>query len=318
MGTLSLWERYRRIRNQVTKLKAVSMNEYFSKHCNSKTFRVDPFKYWQAIKPYMTDKIKVTDQSIYLFHEDRVVNNPAEICNIFNEYFIKAASNVRNEYPIRENENIDDILSCYKDDEIINRITANSPYVDVFNFSSVTVKQVHNLLENMDKKEATGYDNIPPKILKVAADELAFPITNLINLSIEASCFPSNLKKSELSPLFKAKDSLLSENYRPIRILISISKIFEKVFNQQLNEYFTHILSVLLPAFRKKYGCQHALTKSIEDSKSALDKHMHVGLLLLDLSKAFDSLIACLTGFFYANYMLMVFHVMPVPFYILI
>ena len=34
-----LWERYRRIRNQVTKLKAVSMNEYFSKHCNSKTFR---------------------------------------------------------------------------------------------------------------------------------------------------------------------------------------------------------------------------------------------------------------------------------------
>ena len=255
-----LLERYRRIRNQVTKLKAVSMNEYFSKHCNSKTFRKDPSKYRQAIKPYMTDKIKATDQSISLFHENRVVNNPAEVCNIFNEYFIKAASNVGNGDPIRKNETIDDILSCYKDDDIINRITANSPYVDVFNFSSVTVKEVHNLLENMDKKKATGYDNIPPKILKVAADELAFSITNLINLSTEASCLPSNLKKSELPPLFKANDSLLSENYRPLSILPSISKVFENVFTQQLYEYFTHILSDLLSAFRKKYGCQHVLT----------------------------------------------------------
>ena len=134
------------------------------------------------------------------------------------------ASNVGNEDPIRENENIVDILSYYKDDDIINRITANSPFLNVFNFSSVTVKDVHDLLENMDQKKATGYDNIPPKILKVATDELAFPITNLINLSIEACCFPSDLKKSELSPLFKAKDSLLSENLRPLSILPSISK----------------------------------------------------------------------------------------------
>ena len=79
-------------------------------------------------------------------------------------------------------------------------------------------------------------------------------ITNLINLSIEASCFPSNLKKSELSPLFQAKDSLLSENYRLLSILPSISKVFEKVLSQQLYEYLTHILSDLLSAFRKKYG----------------------------------------------------------------
>ena len=139
-------------------------------------------------------------------------------------------------------------------------------------------------------KRLLGMIIFHPKILQVAADELVFPITNLINLSIEASCFPSNLKKSELSPLFKAKDSLLSENYRPLSILPSISKVFEKVFNQPLYEYFTLILSDLLSAFRKKYECQHVLTKLIEDNKSALDKHMHVGLLLLDLSKAFDCL----------------------------
>ena len=49
-------------------------------------------------------------------------------------------------------------------------------------------------------------------------------------------------------------------------------------------------MSGLLSAFRKKYGCHHVLTRLVEDCKQALDKHMHVGLLLLDLSKAFDCL----------------------------
>ena len=47
-------------------------------------------------------------------------------------------------------------------------------------------------------------------------------------------------------------------------------------------------MSGLLSVFRKKYGCHHVLTRLIEDCKHALDKHMHVGLLLLDLSKTFD------------------------------
>ena len=52
----------------------------------------------------------------------------------------------------------------------------------------------------------------------------------------------------------------------------------------------TVISSDLLSAFRERYGCQHVLTKLIKDSKRALDNHMHVGLLLLDLRKAFDCL----------------------------
>ena len=93
----------------------------------------------------------------------------------------------------------------------------------------------------------------------------------------------------------KAKDSLLSEIYRPLSILPAISKEFEKGSKQRLTDYFAHILSDLLSAFRKKYGCPHVLTRLIYDSKRAPDNHMHVGLLLLDLSKAFDylSLLLC-------------------------
>ena len=56
------------------------LNDFF-KLCKSETLRRDPSKYWQASKPYMTDKIKATDQSWSLFHDNRIVNNPEEVCN---------------------------------------------------------------------------------------------------------------------------------------------------------------------------------------------------------------------------------------------
>ena len=288
--TKYLWDRYRKIRNQVTKLKATSMNSYFSEKCNLETFHKNPSKYWQTTKPFMTDKSKTVDQNISLFHENKVVNEPAKVCNIFNDYFKEAASHIGKEDPIQDDETIDDILCSYKDHTSIKRIISNVPHVSMFNFSVVSVKEVQKLLKDVDSKKATGYDNIPPQILKIAADELAPPLANLINLSVTKSNFPMDLKKSELSPLYKCKDSLMSENYRPLSVLTSLSKIFEKVFNQQLYDYFTDVMSDLLSAYRKKYRCHHVLTKLIEDSKQALDKHMNVGLLLLDLSKAFDCL----------------------------
>ena len=54
--------------------------------------------------------------------------------------------------------------------------------------------------------------------------------------------------------------------------------------------YFEDILSTLLSAIRKRYGCPHVLTKWMENIKQALDEDENVGLNLLDLSKAFDCL----------------------------
>ena len=66
--------------------------------------------------------------------------------------------------------------------------------------------------------------------------------------------------------------------------------IFEKVYNEQLNDHFKNVLSVLLSAFRKHYGCEHVLTKLVEDCKHTLDENQNACLILLDLSKAFDCL----------------------------
>ena len=156
----------------------------------------------------MSDKYKTSDQDISLFHENKLINDPVKVCKIFNEYFIKAASNIGNEEPIGDDENIDDILCTCKDCEVIQHITFNVPHDGIFNFSAMAVKEVNDLLNKTDPTKATGYDDIPPKLLKLGATELASTITNLINQLIEKSHFLTALKKSELSPLFKNKANL--------------------------------------------------------------------------------------------------------------
>ena len=144
------------------------------------------------------------------------------------------------------------------------------------------------MLKNLNPKKATGYDNIPPKLLRLASMEFSRPIATLVNSSIKRSHFPESLKQAEVTPLHKSKDSLERGNYRPLSILSSISKIYDRTYYNQLYSFFHELFDNMLSAYRPKYGCQHVLIKLIEDWKQALENEENVGAIFMDLSKAFD------------------------------
>ena len=91
-------------------------------------------------------------------------------------------------------------------------------------------------------------------------------------------------------PAFKKEDRLLTKNYRPISVLDVFSKIFERFLSDQMVPYLNSILSVFISAYRKNYSCQHVLLHMIEMWCRCLDENKVVGAILMDLSKAFDSL----------------------------
>ncbi len=95
---------------------------------------------------------------------------------------------------------------------------------------------------------------------------------------------------AEVSPIFKKDDRMNKEKYRPISILPASSKPFECIIFDQLTNYFNDILSTFLAAYRKGYSTHHVLIKAIEDVKCSLDNGEHVGWVLMDLSKVFDTL----------------------------
>ena len=160
----------------------------------------------------------------------------------------------------------------------------------MFQLQKITIEYVNSLLSRLNVKKSTGCDKITPKLLKLSTQEISLPLTNLINMSIQTNIFPDQLKKAELSPLFKKDDSMNKNNFRPVSILSCISKIFERTYSDQMVCFFEAILSLSLSAFRKMFSCETVLIRLIEDWKALLDHHSVIGAMLLDLSKAFDCL----------------------------
>ena len=146
------------------------------------------------------------------------------------------------------------------------------------------------VLKRINSRKATGYDNLPGKIILIGSSELSYPLTHLINRSISLKYFPCTMKYAEISPLFKKDDNLSRDNYRPVNVLTVISKIYETLMNNQFTEYFVTNLNTLLCAFRKRYSCQSLLVKMVDEWKVALDKGCITGAVFMDLSKAFDCL----------------------------
>ena len=78
-------------------------------------------------------------------------------------------------------------------------------------------------LKSIDiRKKATGCDNIPGKILRLAHNELSIPLTSLINNCMKTNVFPDIMKLADVSPNYKKSDNLVKGNYRPVNDVMQI------------------------------------------------------------------------------------------------
>ena len=71
--------------------------------------------------------------------------------------------------------------------------------------------------------------------------------------------FPENFKLADVSPIFKKKDKTFVENYRPVSVLPTVSKIFERIMQKQISDYIGKFLSPFLCGYRKGFSTQYAL-----------------------------------------------------------
>ena len=86
------------------------------------------------------------------------------------------------------------------------------------------------------------------------------------------------------------KDDMDKSCYRPVSVLVIFDTVFEKCLYQQLYQWFEKLLVPNQSAFRKHHSCDMSLLNLIENWKCNLDAKQYVGVVALDLSKAFDSL----------------------------
>lgn len=154
-----------------------------------------------------------------------------------------------------------------------------------FNFCRITHNDVVEGISYL-KSNSVGSDGIDPKFFKMIHTYLLPYIVHAFNSIITQSYFPKIWKHAKIIPIPKS-----GKDYRPIAILPYFSKIFERIINMQIRTYLTHnsLLSNLQSGFRSNHSCITALQKISEDLRANIDSKQISLLILLDHTKAFDS-----------------------------
>ena len=158
-------------------------------------------------------------------------------------------------------------------------------------FLEVNIDKIKSELGNLNNKKAGTFMNIPTKQLKQTSDIICEPLMIIWNEEIvQNKMFPSKLKLAEINPIFKNLENNVVGNYRPVSVLPVVSKFFERIMQRQINSFVEKHLSPFLCGYRKGYSSQYALLAMIERWKLSVDNNGLAGGVLMDLSKAFDTI----------------------------
>lgn len=158
-------------------------------------------------------------------------------------------------------------------------------------FESITANEVEILLHSI-KSKAVGADAISLKMLTIIFPLISDHITFIINKCLQTSEFPKFWKESYIVPLPKCEEPKTFNDYRPISILPTISKILEKSVHKQLSSFISSngILPATQSGFRPSHSTTSALLHITDEILKASDHNMITCLILLDFSSAFDTI----------------------------
>ena len=287
------WANYKKQRNFSVNLLRKTKTEYFQK-LNVKDLS-DNRKFWKTIKPFFSNK-GLNSNKLMLKENNRLITDEKELATVMNTLIVNITESLDlkkdddSSLDLINSENINDILEKHKHHPSVQEISQTFMTNEKFSFKFVTEDLVREEIMNLDGSKATPIGDISVDILKLTVDIYLPFITNSINLSIEKGCFPEELKLAEVNPIFKKKDDLDKENYRPVNVLPQVSKVFERIMYHQINDYMKDKLSKQLTGFRKNHSTQHCLSCMLEIWKKVLDKGEYICAIFMDLSKAFDTL----------------------------
>lgn len=222
---------------------------------------------------------KKTMSNIEIKFNDDVISDPDSVSNSFNTFFKNAPY-----------ETVKKILP--NGTQTISSETTKNKLTNCSNFLFPYLEnELYSLLyANMKNKCSSGIDGIPTFLLKKVLINIIKPMTHLVNLSFCIGQFPSDLKTGKVVPIYKKNDRTNMNNYRPITVSMSFSKIFEYAFLHRLTAFLekNKIITPNQYGFRSGRSTTMAVTCFYESIINSLELGECPVGIFCDLSRAFD------------------------------
>ena len=225
-------------------------------------------KWWNLLKSVYSNNISYNGIPP-MKDNDRLVSSDYEKAQLFNKHFLSTS---------KLNDN--------------NCTLPNDPFIheSILNNIIITEQDVNDQLKTLDTNKAFGPDQISPKLLKEAANQLSPVLCTLFNRSLQTSTFPNIWKKANVLPLHKKDGKDDVSNYRPISLLSTVGKVFERVVFKYIFNYLyeNNMLSQMQSGFLPGRSTVTQLLEMYDHFCKCLDSKKEQRIVFLDISKAFD------------------------------
>ena len=260
------------IRKSIVEAKKAYYHKTFKKYSN------DLRKTWQTINETLNRQNKKNKypEEFNLTNGDTISDHKI-IADTFNSFFT----------------NIGETLNVHSNTttNMFDQYLSNKPNCNL-KFKTMTAADICQIINSLKPKPSSGNDNLSNRIIKFIKDVIIEPLTIIINQMLNTGIFPEKLKISKVVPLYKKDNKKTFSNYRPISLLPSISKIFERAIFLQLSDYFesNSLIERNQYGFRKQHSNELASLHIVDYINYQMDKMNTPINIYLDLSKAFDTL----------------------------
>ena len=232
----------------------------------------DMRKNWIMLNKLMgKSKKKISDN--FIIGDDHCTD-AATISEAFNEYFIDHPQNIQN--------TIGNSAGNY-----YNLIDDN---LDSMFLRECEVVEVSKEISKLKKRGKV--DDISGKFLKLSNEKVSPIICDLFNNCIRQGIFPECFKIASITPIFKKGNASLIKNHRPISVLKTLSKLFESIIFQRLQDFFTckNLFNPNQYGFRRARSTELAIFSLIDNvSRSFVNKCFCI-CIFLDFSACFDTI----------------------------
>ena len=257
----------------------------------------------------VTNEIRQCKRDYYCSKFKRVRNNMKATWKTINDILMNSKSKVQYDFIECNGERVHDkqsIVDAFNDffstigvdtvkdipDATVDymQFLPNNDYSQSMFMKPIELYEIFEIVKNLESNKSPGYDDISISVLKKSIFTFVQPLCNIFNMSLENGIFPNALKKAKVIPIFKKGHKHILSNYRPISILSTFSKIFEKLVYNRLMSFLNdkNILYHKQYGFRKQYSTYMALLDFTNTIAKAFEKKQVLIGLFLDLTKAFD------------------------------
>ena len=221
-------EKYKAYRRILQQVKRKTKMHYYRSRC--KEFKNNTRKLWSVINT-ITGRTKKKETIIESLKIDNIkTRNSTKITNELSSYFANVGRQFADKIPSGKHD-----IKYY-----LQKIPPNDHSI----FLTTTNKtEITKLISSLKNKTSSGHDGISNKILKGITDSIVEPLNIIFNKSLEEGVFPTEMKKADTVPLYKSKDKDDKNNYRPISLLLTVSKLLEKIMYNRTYNFLTKVQS---------------------------------------------------------------------------